>query len=258
MNGPDLREIESQRLRSALRAAFDRAPELQPTAEFTNRLRDELRQASRRPRASALSARWLAAAAGFVLVVGATAATFLVGRADPSDLMAQDAIGDHRNCALKYRLHRMPVPLEEAAQRFDSGYRLLMSAPPDDIVTPDGNARVIERHSCAFGERRFGHVILEYRGRVVSLLVTRNDEAVTAGEFAGADPHVIGQSNYGLSVVSVRGTRHAVLLVGDLDKKELTKLAGIVSTPLVQQLGSVLADRHQPVARAADWEFKGR
>ena len=238
MNGPDLREIEAQRLRSALRAAFDRAPELQPTAEFTKRLRDELSQtASGRPRAATRSVRWLVAAAGFVLVVGATTATFLVGPAE-ADLLAQDAIGDHRNCALKYRLHRMPVPLEEAAQQFDSAYRLLISAPPDDIATPDGTAHVIERHSCAFGTRRFGHVIMQYRGHVVSLLVTRNDQVMSPGEFAEAVPHVIGRPTEGLSVVSVRGTRHAVLLVGDLDHKELMQLAGAVSMPLVQQLES--------------------
>ena len=34
------------------------------------------------------------------------------------------------------------MPLEEAARRFDSAYRLLLSAPPDDISTPEGLARV--------------------------------------------------------------------------------------------------------------------
>jgi hypothetical protein len=76
----------------------------------------------------------------------------------------------------------MPVPLEEAAQRFDSAYRLLLSAPPDDISTPNGPANVVERHSCAYGARRFGHVILQYRGRVVSLLMTGNGGATGAAE----------------------------------------------------------------------------
>ena len=38
------------------------------------------------------------------------------------------------------------VPLEDAAQRFDSAYRVLLSAPPDDMSTPAAG-RVIERHS---------------------------------------------------------------------------------------------------------------
>jgi hypothetical protein len=45
----------------------------------------------------------------------------------------------------------------------DPNYRLLLSAPPDDISTPDGPVRVVERHSCAYGAHRFGHVILQYR-----------------------------------------------------------------------------------------------
>jgi hypothetical protein len=140
------------------------------------------------------------------------------------------------------------VPLEEAAQRFDSAYRLLLSAPPDDLSTPDGPVRVVERHSCAFGGRRFGHVILQYRGRVVSLLVTANDGGTRAAESADVIPHVIGSPIDGLSVVSVDGSRHAVMLVSDLADSELTQLAGIVSLPLVQRLGDVTPDRTKPIA----------
>ena len=42
-------EIDARRrLRGALRDAFNRAPELQPSAEFQNRLRDQLRDVSLR------------------------------------------------------------------------------------------------------------------------------------------------------------------------------------------------------------------
>jgi hypothetical protein len=61
------------------------------------------------------------------------------------------------------------VPLEEAAQKFDSAYRLLLSSPPDEISTPDGLARVTERHSCAYGERRFGYVIMVGSGELAQL-----------------------------------------------------------------------------------------
>ena len=192
-----------RRLRGALRTAFNRAPELQPAGEFADRLRDQLRQAAvHRHRSWALSSRRLALAAGLVLAAGVAAVVFLNRSLAPAEPLAQDAIGDHRNCALKYRLVRNPVPLEEAAQRFDSAYRLLLDAPPDAISTPDGPVRVVERHSCEYGAHRFGHVILQYRGRVVSLLVTANKRAAVAAESADAIPHVIGQS-YGWIVRSV-------------------------------------------------------
>jgi hypothetical protein len=43
-------------------------------------------------------------------------------------------------------------------------------------------------------------------------------------------------------------TRHAVILVSDLDKNELTQLAGIVSLPLVERLADVAQDRTETVA----------
>lgn len=243
-------EIDARcRLRGALRTAFNRAPALQSRGEFADRLRDQLRQAAVRTHRSWMSsARWFALAAGLVLAAGVTAAFFLNRGPAPADALATDAVGDHRNCALTYRPGRKPMPLEEAAQRFDGAYRLLLNTPPDDIATPDGPARVVERHSCAYGAHRFGHVILEYRGRVVSLLVTANDTAMAASS-SEAIPHVIGRPMEGLSVVSVNGSRHAVMLVSDLEKNELTQLAGFVSLPLVQRLGDVASDPTNPTGR---------
>ena len=237
-------EIEARRrLRGALRTAFNRDPELQPAGEFADRLRDQLRHATvHRDRSWTFSGRWLALAAAVVLAAGVTAAILLNRSSASIEALARDAIGDHRNCALKYRLARPPVPLEEAAQRFDSAYRLLISAPPDDIPTPDGPARVVERHSCEYGAHRFAHVILRYRGRVVSLLVTANDGA-TAIDSAEAIPQVIGRPIDGLSVVSVNGSRHAVMLVSDLEDNQLTQLARVVSLPLAQRLADVTSDR---------------
>jgi len=243
-------EIDARRrLRSALRSAFNRAPELQPAGEFADRLRDELRHASaQRRRSWTLSGRWFALAAGLVLATGMIAAFLLNRSLAPVDALAQDAIGDHRNCALKYRLARAPVPLEEAAEQFDSAYRLLLSAPPDDISTPDGPVRVVERHSCEYGAHRFGHVILQYRGRVVSLLVTANGRSMAAAESIEAVPRVVGRPVDGLSVVSMNGSRHAVLLVSDLENRELTQLAGFVSLPVVQRLGDATSEGTKPTA----------
>lgn len=230
-------EIDGRRrLRSALRDAFNRAPDLRPSAEFQHRLRDRLHDVSvGGDRPWSLSRRWFALAAGVLLAVGVAGVVVMKRAAEPADALARDAVGDHQNCALTYRLATAPVPLEEAARQFDSAYRLLLSAPPDDIATPDGPARVTERHSCAYGAHRFGHIIMEYRGRVVSLLMTANDEA---GDIAhDALPHMIGRPIDGLSVMSVNGTHHVVLLVGDLGSTELAQLSRAVSVPLARSLG---------------------
>jgi hypothetical protein len=237
-------EIDGRRrLRIALRTAFNRATDLQPSVAFTDRLRDQLRDASVHRHRRSTFPRWFALAAGLVLAT-ALAAVVLNRSMAPVDALARDAIEDHQNCALKYRLVRTPMPLEEAAQRFDRAYRLLLSAPPDDISTPGGLVRVVDRHSCAYGARRFGHVVMQYRDRVVSLLVTAKD--ATGAELGGAIPQVIGRPMDGLSVVSVNGTHHAILLVGDVGGPELTQLSRVVSLPLVERVGSLVPDRRTP------------
>jgi hypothetical protein len=235
-------EIDARRrLRGALRTSFNRAPELQPSGEFADRLRAQLHQTAVQKRRSwTLSGRWLALAAGLVLAVGVTAAMLLNRPATRVDLLASDAVGDHRNCALQFHLAKKPIPLEEAAERFDSAYRLLISDPPTDISTPDGPAHVVERHSCEYGAHRFGHIVMQYRGRVVSMLVTANDKTTGDDQPARAIPHAIGRPVDGLSVVSVNGSRHAIVFVSDLGNDELTQLAEIVSPTLVQRLAASL------------------
>lgn len=241
-------DMDARRLRSALRAAFDGAEDLQAPPDLAERIRIQLRAAGGQPpRRAALSPRWLALAAGLVLGAVLGGGVFLYRTTVPVDTLARDAAGDHRNCALKFRLNRAPVPLEEAARRFDSAYDLLINTPADEITTPGGAARVVERHSCVYDGRRFGHVILHYRGRVVSLLVTAIDGGNRANRPAA--PRVIGQPVDGLTVVSVNGERHAVLLVSDLDAGDLTQLSRTLSLPLAERMGA-LPDRGTPLALA--------
>jgi hypothetical protein len=83
--------------------------------------------------------------------------------------------------------------------------------------------------------------VLQYQDHVVSLLVTTHAGPTSAAETAIAEPHVIGRPTNGLSVVSVNGTRHAVLLVSDLGSAELTRLSHAVSLPLARRLAERLA-----------------
>jgi anti-sigma factor RsiW len=114
-------EIAARRqIRGSLRDAFDRAPDLQPPPDFSERLRERIRVAGAdagldRP----LSRRWLMLAASVLLSAGLAGAVFVTQLMTPVDALARDAIGDHVNCALKNLRVGTPVSLEEAAQRFD-------------------------------------------------------------------------------------------------------------------------------------------
>ena len=238
-------ELEEQRrLQNALRGAFHRAPDLQPAAEFPDRLRDLLRNQTPRERSTPMSRRsWMGLAAAVVLVAGLTGGLLIDRQNLTMQALAEDAIGDHRNCALKFRLIRMPVALPEAAAKLDEAFGLLMTAPPDHVPTPGGVIRVLERHACAYHGRRFGHVVMQYQGHVVSLLLT-----AAAPHGADRAPQRIGETANGLSVVSVSGSRHAVLMVSDLASDQLQQLSTIVALPLAQRLqGRTLSTNHDLV-----------
>lgn len=246
-------EIEARRrLRIALRVAFERAPELQPTPGLSARVRQRLDRASLDDRRRApIPGLWLVLATAATIFIAVAGAFYMRPVGTPADTLVRDAIGDHRNCALTFRLPRSPVPLADAAQRFDRAYKLLLEFPPDRITTPDGRASVIERHSCAYGGRRFAHIVLRYRSSVVSLLVTSDDSRSGSGAPPEAAPHLHEPSIGGLSVVSVHATRHVILLVGDLPPASLTQLADAVSVPLSQQLQLVRSDSaRENIARA--------
>jgi Putative zinc-finger len=226
-----------RRLRAAMRGAFTRAPELQPEADFSARLRTHLQREAAGRRVSGVSRRsWLGLAAGVVLTIGLAGGLFVDRSGVAAAALAQDAVADHRICALSHRGVRMALSLPEAAARFDRRFRLLVTAPPDELSTPDGVLRVIDRHACAYDTRLFGHVIMQYRAHVVSLLMTPDGAGAGRDPIAGGDPRAIGASEPGLSVVTVEAGGHAFLLVGDLARAELARLSAIVVEPLAQRL----------------------
>lgn len=231
-----------RQFRASLQVAFERAPDLQPPPDFARRLREQMRVAAANATPDTpFSRRWLMLAASALLTAGLAGAIFMTRSTAPDDALARDAIGGHWSCGLRNRKLGTRVALEDAAQRFDSAYRLLIKAPPDEISTPNGRVRVVDRHSCAFGARRFGHVILHYRQHIVSLLVTADEERPAGvARPPDLDPHLHRGPVSGLSVASVRGAHHSILLVSDLEGPELTQLSTTVSVPLVDQLVSGL------------------
>ena len=93
--------------------------------------------------------RWtFGIAVAAVFVIAAFLFPFL--RSGGINAIARDAVGDHRNCAVQFRLPEKPIPLEDAAVRYDASYRFLKDMPSDDWSTPIGLMHVIDRHSCVF------------------------------------------------------------------------------------------------------------
>src|SRR5262249_53183277 len=204
-------------LREGMRRAFHRADELGPSPEFAARLLTTRRDTALRPPARRVNRfpTWWALAATLLLAVALGLA--YRGRIVATGALARAAVGDHRNCALQFRLPEKPISLEDAAQRYGTPYRVLETLPPDDVVTDAGSAHVLERPSCVYDNKRFAHIVFRYRGEHVSLLVTPIGGTLGLTLPGEVRAHVTSLGRVDdMSVVSFRASRQMVFFAGDV------------------------------------------
>jgi anti-sigma factor RsiW len=231
---------QRQALRATLRRAFVTAPDLEMSASFGDALRETLRdEAARRAAAPAPRWRWAAAAAG---VLAVAASLFLVVGWDTSRLaaLAREAWGDHRNCAIAFHLQERPISLEEASWTFDPAFARLQTTPGTTVSTPVGDALITERHSCVFAGRRYAHLVMRFRGQLVSLLVAQDDAGPMASALRTvtlARGHVrLMHVDAGDGAALFRTAAHMGVIVGDVPDGDLEALAGALVQPVSNAL----------------------
>ncbi len=247
-----------EQVRAKLRAAFQQAQDLQMSNEFAARLRAQLRAAAsqstifdrfKRPHV------WLAVAACLLAValIGSVVVRqhALTGETNAANSavnlamaeLAENAVGDHRNCAVAFRLPKPPVPLEESGRKYDRVYFNLDEAVLAGRAAADGDVELIKAHTCVFDGRRYGHVILKYHGRPVSMLVTDlehpTDKAAQAVETkSGANELVVAAcpqvGDYQVSYFKT--ARHAIFVVSDLNAAENLSIARALAPPVYQHV----------------------
>jgi hypothetical protein len=209
-----------------LRRAIDGAQDLAPRPEFVAKLRADLAGA-----AAAAPGRtmpkwvpWLALAASVLVAAGVGARLYFGG-----DALARLAVGDHRNCAVKFTLAERPIGLDEAAVRYGPMFRVAQRVPAGDIQTPSGLAHILERHSCVYGGRRFAHVVMRYQGSLVSMLIATEGSSRIA-----SDAYIDG-----MNLVAFRAGQQDVYFTGDAPMAALTDLMNAVSAPLRSELAAL-------------------
>lgn len=221
-------------LRERVRQAIQRAPGLEPRPEFVTELRAMLQNTARQapPRRGIRFHGWWTLAAT-VLLVAALGGAYL-GRdwIAVRGALARAAVGDHRYCALQFRLTERPIALAEAARRYGAVYRVVETVPPDTVTTAAGPARVLERHACVYMGRRFAHIVLEYHNQRVSLLVSNDDRGVPR---AGR-PDITSARIDQMPVAYFRAAGQVVFLAGDVAQSDLAALAAAVAEPLSRAL----------------------
>ena len=86
---------------------------------------------------------------------------------------------------------------------------------------------MLERHSCVYQGRRYGHVVFRYRGALTSLLVTDGTPPATPE---------LEPSDSGPAVASLPAGRFLGFIVADLDRPSVLRLAQTLAEPLSQHL----------------------
>lgn len=240
--------IARRQLRATLQQAFAADPALRPDPELVTRLSRNVQAAAAvRPAASRRRlAAWWAVAAGLILAAvtggavwrsatrgqsgGASAEAAEIDRALRA--VSRDAAGDHRDCALHFRLAQPPIPLEDAARLYDARYRALDEAVRSARDAQGHPFEFVEAHVCVFAGRRFAHMVLRRKGRLVSILVTGRAASGAAGARAViALPDVAGFRAAGFTA-----PRHSIYVVSELDGADNLAVARAIAGPVYQHL----------------------
>lgn len=258
------RELAARReLRGKLRKGFQQAAELQMRDEFADRLHNRLRNTALRPSASPMVRRaaYIAIAAS-LLLAAALAFSLMQQRSviqpsianesgrgtetraearKPSNpgsradlvgaLLIENAMGDHRDCAINHRLKERPIDLEEAGRMYDRAYINLVQTVMKEGQLPSG-ATLVAAHSCIFNGQRFGHVILKYHDQLVSVLVTVLDGAEASDQNAlGAsrEQSIFSAGSESYRLAHFETARHAVFVVSGLSEADNTGFARAIA-----------------------------
>ena len=240
------REIEVRRnVRLQLRFAVKNSPQYQMSDKFYSTLCAQLKR-SVVPQKQAKSvfwmkpSNWMAFATGLILTFGLG---FWFIKTQPTNLsssevalvneekvqnatLADFAVGDHQNCAVKYNLTEEPVEIDLASAQFAD----LRQA----IVTPLENAaekyEFLESHTCKFAGHNFTHIIFRHQNKTVSVLMTdlQNYPSLKNNDIAK-----IVSNGYQIARFDVKGK--AVFVVSDLPEQENLTTAEILETPMKQK-----------------------
>ncbi|MEP6787994.1 MAG: zf-HC2 domain-containing protein [Acidobacteriota bacterium] len=249
-NCPDCRREMSDRraLKLQFRHTMKNAVETQIDPIFAARAAVGLREMASRPRLRDLLHPRILALGFACLLLIALAGVFLVDHSTQTEQtqdlpannnafaglaeairvswneMTSQAVGDHKNCAVEFHLSEKPISLDQAAVKYGAFNKDLDKTVATALQalfkgdTP-GGVQTLDAHSCLFEGRRFAHIVLKVKGRVVSVLVTDTDlptgnDDIQTAHFDG----VLNAAGFHLG-------HHAVFVVSELPDAENMTIA---------------------------------
>lgn len=144
-----------------------------------------------------------------------------------------DAVEDHKHCALTYDLPEAPISLKEAGRRYDKaniGLDLAVMKPLREAF--GDQAKFVEAHFCLINGRRFAHVVIQYHNKTVSVLLTKMEEG-----YVEADGDAISCRNAeDLRVACFESGNYSVFVVSDLTESDNLLVARSISTSVKKHI----------------------
>lgn len=256
-------------LLAQIRAAVKNSPEMRLSPGFAFKLQNDLRDTALRPSiwkkiksGAALNSPILAATIAVCFLFAVLFVVNLVKRSSPNETdsivqanqinaninisrpdesplnqavqitlreMTPFAVGDHKNCALHFRLAEKPITLDKAAEKYGKFNKNLDKAviAALDKVSAENNSgktaaklEFLEAHSCVYNGRRFAHIVFRRDKNIISVLVTDAENFVN--ENGGA---ITNQSDENFQIAGFRAARYAVFVVSDLSERENSAIA---------------------------------
>lgn len=236
-------ELAARReLRYELQTKFNQSAELRVPDGFADSLRTSLReQALHRSGMVIPRIAYVGIAATVLIAIGLGLMAVQRWRAGQRELtawasLAQNATGDHRECALEHKLKETIITLDEAGRVYDRAYAKLADQTSLQASLPPG-AQLLDAHSCAFAGRRFAHLVVKYHDQMASILIARNDANAKAPLPRPGDiPAAFTSDSY--QVAAFQTTSHAIFVVSSLNETDNMTLARSVSPLLEKEIRS--------------------
>lgn len=149
-----------------------------------------------------------------------------------------DAIADHENCALTHNLEENPISLDKASLIYGKANKNIDAAVMKPLRDAFGDkTKLVMAHFCLINGRYFTHVVLEYKGKTVSVLLTKREDR---GVFTNSDATSC-QVNEDLRIACFESGVYSVFVISNLNEAENLKVAGTISPSVknhVEQAGA--------------------
>lgn len=246
-------ELSARRqLRERLRFAVMNAPESRINPGFAARVKSDLReQAFRKERSwSFAGSRTVFAGVAVVLIMAVVMiqnrrADQDVSWIEPTPVFTgivlqeplsfqrasfiearNDAIEDHKHCALTHDLEEEPISLKEAGRRYGKANNGLDLAVINPLREAFGDqAKFVKAHFCIINNRHFAHVVIQYQKKIVSVLLTKREKAD-----ALTDSDAIScNTTEDLRVACFESGGYSVFVVSDLNEGDNLLVARSIS-----------------------------